>query len=294
MSKPPDNLICPISGTVFVDPVLCVGDGHTYERKDIQRWINMARERGAMAKSPMGGLPMSGHDLVSNHIVRSSVSAWKAGVNAADSFSDYAPKGAAWSTPTSGATQRGNAYSMASAAPAAPAKNLGGAGAFGGGGGGSGDSGDSDDSDGWSDLTTTTTTTTSADHLRPRLRHGPRLHRSQFPFPVSRFQSTSHGILPSMYMYTQPAQQYNKTMHATAAVSVIKNSTIAIDHTPTTNPTPSPASAPNRPRPPPAAAPRTPTHRCTRPGAPPRRRSPARTAHRRPYRWVPPPCVRLW
>ena len=37
--KPPPDLCCPITKELFIDPVLCMGDGETYEREAIERHI---------------------------------------------------------------------------------------------------------------------------------------------------------------------------------------------------------------------------------------------------------------
>ena len=38
---PPADLCCPITQVLFVDPVVCVGDGETYERYAIERWFRV-------------------------------------------------------------------------------------------------------------------------------------------------------------------------------------------------------------------------------------------------------------
>ena len=43
--EPPADLCCPITQVLFVDPVVCIGDGETYERYAIERWF---RERQAL------------------------------------------------------------------------------------------------------------------------------------------------------------------------------------------------------------------------------------------------------
>ena len=43
--KPPPDLCCPITKELFIDPVLCMGDGETYEREAIERHI---RDKQAM------------------------------------------------------------------------------------------------------------------------------------------------------------------------------------------------------------------------------------------------------
>jgi hypothetical protein len=62
-----DELTCPITGEIFLDPVLCVGDGHTYERLAAERWL------ATHATSPLTGQPLAqpeGLTLVENHSVR--------------------------------------------------------------------------------------------------------------------------------------------------------------------------------------------------------------------------------
>ena len=65
------ELICPITGEVFLDPVLLVGDGHTYEREAAERWL------AKHATSPLSGQPLPPHglDLVPNHALRKQASA---------------------------------------------------------------------------------------------------------------------------------------------------------------------------------------------------------------------------
>ena len=65
------ELICPITGEVFLDPVLLVGDGHTYEREAAERWL------AKHATSPLSGqaLPPHGLTLVPNHALRKQAAA---------------------------------------------------------------------------------------------------------------------------------------------------------------------------------------------------------------------------
>ena len=53
---PPADLCCPITQVLFVDPVLCVGDGETYERYAIERWF---RERQALLDEAQAELESS-------------------------------------------------------------------------------------------------------------------------------------------------------------------------------------------------------------------------------------------
>ena len=59
-----DELTCPITGEIFLDPVLCVGDGHTYERLAAERWLathatsfNWSAS-GATGRTDAGGEPL--------------------------------------------------------------------------------------------------------------------------------------------------------------------------------------------------------------------------------------------
>ena len=57
-----EYLQCPIGREVMKDPVVA-GDGHTYERTNIQGWL---ANRGRHATSPMTGAPLK-HGLTPNH-----------------------------------------------------------------------------------------------------------------------------------------------------------------------------------------------------------------------------------
>ena len=59
-----DDLACPITCVRMRDPVLCVGDGHTYERAAIEDWLTRART------SPLTGAPLASTVLVANHAVK--------------------------------------------------------------------------------------------------------------------------------------------------------------------------------------------------------------------------------
>lgn len=61
------SLVCPITAELFRDPVLCVGDGYTYEREAAEKWFADGK-----TTSPMTGaeLPESQRRLVPNFNVR--------------------------------------------------------------------------------------------------------------------------------------------------------------------------------------------------------------------------------
>ena len=50
--SPPRDLICPISQELFRDPVVCAGDGCTYDRSGISTWIREQQQQGAV-RSPV-------------------------------------------------------------------------------------------------------------------------------------------------------------------------------------------------------------------------------------------------
>lgn len=66
---PPEDLLCPITLSLFQDPVVCE-DGFTYERRAIVDWV---QHRGT---SPMTNLRLS-QTFLPNHNVKSRASAWK-------------------------------------------------------------------------------------------------------------------------------------------------------------------------------------------------------------------------
>eukprot|EP00756_Hemistasia_phaeocysticola_P033112 Hpha_TRINITY_DN16448_c3_g3::TRINITY_DN16448_c3_g3_i1::g.159643::m.159643 len=59
------HLMCPITNELFRDPVLCNGDGHTYERAAIEKWLATGNR-----KSPMTGVEMDVVTLVPNFQAR--------------------------------------------------------------------------------------------------------------------------------------------------------------------------------------------------------------------------------
>ena len=59
------DLTCPISRELFEDPVICAGDGQTYERKEIEEWF----EKSEM--SPFDtSKPLTSKTLIPNIAVR--------------------------------------------------------------------------------------------------------------------------------------------------------------------------------------------------------------------------------
>ena len=61
-----EYLLCPISHEVMTEPVVA-GDGHTYERKNIEEWL-----RRSNAVSPLTNQPMH-RRLTPNHALKSII-----------------------------------------------------------------------------------------------------------------------------------------------------------------------------------------------------------------------------
>lgn len=70
---PPEFLTCPLSLELYVDPVLLVVDGGTYERKDISAWID---QHGT---SPLTRVHAKPTDLVPNRAILDAADAFRAG-----------------------------------------------------------------------------------------------------------------------------------------------------------------------------------------------------------------------
>lgn len=62
----PNEFLCPITEEVFVDPVMTC-DGHTYERKAIEAWLNNHDT------SPSTNLPLSNKNLMPNVVLKNLV-----------------------------------------------------------------------------------------------------------------------------------------------------------------------------------------------------------------------------
>ena len=69
MDPPPNELLCPITLEVMVDPVM-TADGHTYERAAIQR-VFQNTARAEAPRSPVTGLLLSSRLLIPNIALRS-------------------------------------------------------------------------------------------------------------------------------------------------------------------------------------------------------------------------------
>ena len=67
----PEELICPITRTMFRDPVMVVDSGHTYERSAI---LSHFERNGA--KDPLTGLALSSTKVMTIWAVRQIVQAW--------------------------------------------------------------------------------------------------------------------------------------------------------------------------------------------------------------------------
>jgi hypothetical protein len=66
-ATPPENLMCPISIDLLVDPVFAA-DGHTYSRAEIQAWLDTGKRT-----SPKTNEPLAHTILTPNHLARSMV-----------------------------------------------------------------------------------------------------------------------------------------------------------------------------------------------------------------------------
>jgi len=69
--SPPKDLTCPITLTIFHDPVIALGDGQTYERHAISTWFQSQRNGGRSVRSPVTNSYMEGDvmNLVANKAV---------------------------------------------------------------------------------------------------------------------------------------------------------------------------------------------------------------------------------
>jgi Mg-chelatase subunit ChlD len=70
MDAIPDEYKCPIGMDTMTDPVIG-SDGHTYERSNIESWLNLNPD------SPMTRRPMTIADLKPNFALRSAIERWK-------------------------------------------------------------------------------------------------------------------------------------------------------------------------------------------------------------------------
>ncbi|EOD06269.1 hypothetical protein EMIHUDRAFT_249951 [Emiliania huxleyi CCMP1516] len=67
---PPADFICPITTEVMSDPVMAT-DGHSYERKQIERWL------ATKSTSPMTGEALEHSILTPNHALRGRIREWQ-------------------------------------------------------------------------------------------------------------------------------------------------------------------------------------------------------------------------
>jgi len=70
MDDAPDAICCPITQDIMIDPVLLVGDGHTYERDAISTWLY------DHDTSPLTNQVLPDLMLVPNHAVKKMVAEW--------------------------------------------------------------------------------------------------------------------------------------------------------------------------------------------------------------------------
>ena len=66
----PEDLCCPITCEIMKDPVLCVEDGHTYERVAVEQWF----ATGART-SPATSAELESTALAPNHMARKLIAA---------------------------------------------------------------------------------------------------------------------------------------------------------------------------------------------------------------------------
>ncbi|KAK9825065.1 hypothetical protein WJX74_005721 [Apatococcus lobatus] len=69
MMDPPDGCVCPITGQIFIHPVL-LPDGHTFERSAIEEWLK------SHSHSPVTNQQVGGCSLVPNWAIKKVVDDW--------------------------------------------------------------------------------------------------------------------------------------------------------------------------------------------------------------------------
>ena len=62
------SFLCPITNRVMRDPVICVGDGHSYEREAITEWFGTGNRSSPLTNGELSALEIK---LVTNHTVSS-------------------------------------------------------------------------------------------------------------------------------------------------------------------------------------------------------------------------------
>eukprot|EP00741_Cyanophora_paradoxa_P018768 tig00021094_g18116.t2 len=76
--EPPGDLVCPITGALFVDPVLSRPSGVTYERGALREHIARAQREGRPALDPVTRQAISLRDLIPNRAARDLAQRWRA------------------------------------------------------------------------------------------------------------------------------------------------------------------------------------------------------------------------
>ena len=69
----PADFKCPISLGVMKDPVTLAGDGMTYERESIERWLNAGN-----TTSPVTNNALTNTTLAPSQITRNMIAEWRA------------------------------------------------------------------------------------------------------------------------------------------------------------------------------------------------------------------------
>ena len=73
----PDDFKCPISLELMSDPVTLVGDGMTYERASIERWLAAGN-----TTSPVTNAELSSLTIAPNQFAKNTIRAWREGEGA--------------------------------------------------------------------------------------------------------------------------------------------------------------------------------------------------------------------
>ena len=73
----PDDFKCPISLELMTDPVTLVGDGMTYERASIERWLAAGN-----TTSPVTNAELSSMMVAPNQFAKNTIRAWREGPGA--------------------------------------------------------------------------------------------------------------------------------------------------------------------------------------------------------------------
>jgi hypothetical protein len=72
-ADPPSDLLCPVTLELMVDPVILVGDGHTYSRAGIEEWL---RHKSTSPKTNQRLAAPEDTRCVPNYLIRSQVLEW--------------------------------------------------------------------------------------------------------------------------------------------------------------------------------------------------------------------------